>query len=68
MAAEAALGTLPFSTVELEEISGFLNQTGDYAYSLCSSASAVGFSDEDVEKLTELLEAYSVYEKNLFYN
>ena len=54
MAAEAALGTLPFSTVELEEISGFLNQTGDYAYSLCSSASAVGFSDEDVEKLTEL--------------
>lgn len=34
-AAEAALSTLPFSTWELEQLSGFLNLAGDYAYSLC---------------------------------
>lgn len=54
MAAEAAMSTLPFSTVELEEIAGYLNQVGDYAYSLCSTAVAEGFSAQDVEKLTEL--------------
>lgn len=54
MAAEAAMATLPFSTVELEEIAGYLNQVGDYAYSLCSTAVTEGFSPQDVEKLTEL--------------
>ena len=54
MAAEAAMSTLPFSTVELEEIAGYLNQVGDYAYSLCSTAVTEGFSAQDVEKLTEL--------------
>lgn len=32
LAAEAAMSTLPFSTQELEEISAYLNQVGDYAY------------------------------------
>lgn len=54
MAAEAAMASLPFSTVELEEIAGYLNQVGDYAYSLCSTAVTEGFSPQDVEKLREL--------------
>ena len=37
-AAEAALSTLPFSTVELAEVSGFLGVAGDYAYTLCGEA------------------------------
>ena len=54
MAAEAAMSTLPFSTVELEEMAGYLNQVGDYAYSLCSTAVTEGFTPQDVDKLTEL--------------
>ena len=54
MAAEAALSTLPFATHELEEICGYLNQVGDYAYTLCSTAAQNGFEKEDVENLTEL--------------
>lgn len=54
MAAEAALSTLPFATQELEDISAYLNQAGDYACSLCSSAAQDGFTAENVEKLTEL--------------
>lgn len=54
MAAEAALSTLPFATHELEEISAYLNQVGDYAYTLCSTAAQDGFEREDVENLTEL--------------
>lgn len=54
MAAEAAMSTLPFSTVELEEIAEYLNQVGDYAYSLCSTAVTEGFTEQDTEKLAEL--------------
>jgi len=54
MAAEAALSTLPFATHELEEISAYLNQVGDYAYTLCSTATHDGFEPEDVKNLTEL--------------
>lgn len=54
MAAEAALSTLPFATHELEEIAAYLNQVGDYAYTLCSTAAQDGFEKEDVENLTEL--------------
>lgn len=53
-AAETALSTLPFSTVELAELSGFLGVAGDYAYSLCSSAAAEGFSEEQTAALTEM--------------
>ena len=54
MAAEAALSTLPFATQELEEISAYLNQMGDYAYTLCSQAAQNGFDKENIEKLEEL--------------
>lgn len=52
--AEAAMSTLPFSTVELAQISGFLGVAGDYAYSLCSEAAAEGFSDEQIAALTDM--------------
>lgn len=57
LAAETALSTLPFSTQELENISGYINQVGDYAYTLCSEAAAEGFTPEqavDLAKLSEL--------------
>ena len=45
LSAEAALSTLPFSTQELEQISGYLNQTGDYAYTVCATVAEDGFSE-----------------------
>lgn len=34
LAAETAMATLPFSTIELEQLTAFLNYAGDYAYTL----------------------------------
>lgn len=53
-AAEAALLSLPFATQELENLSGFLNRTGDYAYSLSRQAAAEGFNQEQQQRLAEL--------------
>lgn len=53
-AAETALSTLPFSTVELARISAFLGVAGDYAYTLCAEAAGNGFSGEQLETLREL--------------
>lgn len=54
LAAEAALSSLPFSTQELEQLSGFIGLVGDYGYTLCAEAAREGFTREQVEKLTEL--------------
>ena len=54
LSAEAALSTLPFATHELEQISGYLNQTGDYAYTLCRSVAEDGFSDSERENMRKL--------------
>lgn len=54
LSAEAALSTLPFSTQELEQISGYLNQTGDYAYTLCATVAEDGFSDSERENMKKL--------------
>ena len=54
LSAEASLAALPFSTQELENISGYLNTAGDYAYTLCHEASQDGFTPEQVETLTSL--------------
>lgn len=56
LAAEAAMSTLPFATQELEQISGYLNQVGDYAYTLCASAAEDGFADGEAENLAKLSE------------
>lgn len=56
LAAETAMSTLPFSTQELEQISAFLNMTGDYAYTLNYKAAEDGFKDEEREILGEMSE------------
>jgi len=53
-AAQSAMATLPFSTQELEQVSGFLGLAGDYAYTLCSEAAEEGFSKKQRETLAEL--------------
>lgn len=54
LAAEAAMSTLPFATQELEQLSGYINQVGDYAYTLCSEAAGDGFTDEQAANLAKL--------------
>lgn len=54
LAAEAAMSTLPFATQELEEISAYLNQVGDYAYTLCGTVGEEGFARQERDKLTQL--------------
>ena len=53
-AAESAISALPFSTQELEHLSAFLNQAGDYAYTLCAESSEEGFTEQQQETLREL--------------
>lgn len=65
LAAETAMSTMPFSSYELEQVSAFLNQTGDYAYTLCSQAAAEGFSQEQVETLTRLSATAAEFEASL---
>lgn len=50
-AAEAALLSLPFATQELENLAGFLNLAGDYAYSLAPVVSKEGFTQEQQEQM-----------------
>ena len=51
-AAESAMSTLPFSTWELEQLSGFLNTAGDYAHALCGQGQP--FSEGQRRELGEL--------------
>lgn len=53
-AAETAMSALPFSTVELEQIRGFLGLTGDYAWTLCREAAESGFTDEQRKALSAM--------------
>ena len=53
-AAGSAMATLPFDTQELEQLAGFLNQVGDYAYTLCRESAAGGFEPGQVETLRAL--------------
>ncbi len=59
LAAETALATLPFSTEELEQLSGFLNVAGDYAYTLAYEAAEEGFTEEQLKNLTDMAETAS---------
>lgn len=54
LAAEAAISVLPFDTYELEQIAGFINTAGDYAYALCCSAATEGFTEKQIEELTAM--------------
>ena len=53
-AAEGAMLALPFATQELEQLAAFLNVAGDYAISLCPTAAAEGFSEEELDHLRSL--------------
>ncbi len=52
-AAESAMAVLPFSTQELEQLSAFLNQAGDYAYTLCGESREGGFSEQELNTLRD---------------
>ena len=53
-AAGSAMAALPFSTQELENLSAFLNRTGDYAHTLCGESALRGFLPEQREDLAAL--------------
>jgi len=54
MAAQAAIATLPFETVQLEQTSAFLNTVGDYTWTMAREAAQGGFSQERVDELAGL--------------
>ena len=60
LAAEAALSALPFSTQELEQLSGFLNRAGDYAKSL-GAQSGDKLSDEQKQQLKTMSDTCLLY-------
>ena len=66
MAAQAALGELPFSEYHLDQTSSFIARVGDYAY-LLSRNSAMGqaSTEEQQENLQKLSHAASLLADNL---
>ena len=67
MRAEAAMSVLPFSTQELEKLSGFLNLAGDYSASLLAqSEDELSEEPKDLSKLDELLKNDKIFGVNLF--
>ena len=64
-AAQATMATLPFSTQELERISGFVGLVGDYAYTLCREASVNGFTDEQRQNLAAMAETADTFAQTL---
>lgn len=58
-AAQAALGELPYSNIELEQTAAFLSKTGDYAWSLSRAAAAGGCADQSRESLAGLAQVSS---------
>lgn len=65
LAATAAMSALPFSTQEISETSRFVGTVGDYAYTLCPTAAAQGFSEEERDNLLQLSETASKLAKSL---
>ena len=64
-AAQATMATLPFSTQELERISGFVGLAGDYAYTLCREAALNGFTDEQRQNLSAMAETAASFAQAL---
>lgn len=66
LAAEYALGELPFSTYEFQNTSGFITKVGDYAYMLSKKAgSGAVNSKEDLENLKKLSQTATILADNL---
>ncbi len=53
-AAEAAMSTLPFSTQELEQLSAFLNQAGDFAYTQVCRMEGERFGEDELPSFQSL--------------
>lgn len=53
-AAQAALGELPYSNIELEQTAAFLSKAGDYAWSLSRTAAGGGSTEEERQVLAGL--------------
>ncbi len=64
MSAEASLSVLPFSTHELEKLSGFLNTAGDYTASLLAQ-SEDELSEEQRRQIEQLSDAAADFSKRL---
>lgn len=66
LSASAALGTLPFSTQELEQTASFLSRTGDYVCWLMRRTGAgQAAGEEELENLRSLSEAAQLLSENL---
>ena len=64
--AQMAMGALPWSAQELENVSGFLSRVGDYACVLSRTVGGNGgYSEEELQNLTELADTASVMRLNL---
>lgn len=66
MAAQAALGELPFAQYHLDQTSSFISRVGDYAYLLSrNSATGQASTEEQQENLKKLSQAASLLADNL---
>lgn len=64
LAAQTALGSLPYGNVELEQTAAFLAKTGDYAMSLSRSA-AQGLTEDQRETLADLSQRAASLDRTL---
>ena len=59
-AAKAALGTLPFSTVEMEQTKSFLGTAGDFVHGLCAKSGEFDDAERaDIQSLSDTAAAYT---------
>ena len=66
MTAQMSLSALPFSTHELEQLSGFISRVGDYAFALSRTAPERGaYSAEELENLRALSGTAGTLSQNL---
>ena len=66
MTAQMSLSALPFSTQELEQLSGFISRVGDYSYALSRTVPAAGgYSSEELDNLRSLSDTAGILAQNL---
>lgn len=66
MMAQMAIGVLPYSSQELEQIAGFVSRVGDYTYSIARNAvNGSVYTQEERENLRALSQTASMLSGNL---
>ena len=66
MTAQMSLGVLPFSSQEMEQVSGFISRVGDYAFALSrAAAKGEGYTDEQKQALKSLASTSEVLAQNM---